>query len=460
MSSKGKSLSTVFSFKFTCFSSVESESVSKGRFSNWIYLKYLMKGKMKEYAESFTIHGLSRIAGGNWKEKIIWTIFVCTAITMAVYFITGYITKYNQHEIYQDSTKVKTKKMYFPSLTFCFRTAKEILSTEYQGNCDLPRGKWVYPNHRINNGIFIITSCFIGWYGHCDYNEKLIYFHEKLKHLCFTWQTNRTFFQTDKGIQLQFVVDDNLYGFNEISVTVHDKDIDPTFITPQIHISPERRYLLKLKKTITKRLPHPFPSNCTYKQKYHHFPGAYNREACLIMNRNIEIYKKYGLLSDASARYVLDAVKQIIVLPMNGVKLTEKLQNTGLESPLCSFACEETTYEVTPTVMELRRIPSLLYRPQFVYDRPRYKDKRKLCHFVIKKQNITRLNLYQLEIEFQNRDFYFFTEEKEVYPWDKMLGEIGGILGLMVGASALSFIEVFIYATISAIRKLLNLSKL
>ena len=63
--------------------------------------------------------------------------------------------------------------------------------------------------------------------------------------------------------------------------------------------------------------------------------------------------------------------------------------------------------------------------------------------------------LYNVQIDYLNKDFYYLSEEKELYPWDKMLGEIGGIVGLMMGASALSIVEVLIYVAIASGRKMI-----
>ena len=79
----------------------------------------VLKRKMGEYVNSFTVHGLSRIVSGNKIERTIWTTAVLLAMMCAVYVIQGYIVKYFEHETYVEVTTVTTKRAYYPSVTFC-----------------------------------------------------------------------------------------------------------------------------------------------------------------------------------------------------------------------------------------------------------------------------------------------------------------------------------------------------
>ena len=68
---------------------------------------------------------------------------------------------------------------------------------------------------------------------------------------------------------------------------------------------------------------------------------------------------------------------------------------------------------------------------------------RKLEQPDMKEEQQNSSLFYHLEIQLQNVDSYKIVEEKALYPWDQMACEIGGFLGLVMGASMLSFIEIF-----------------
>ena len=61
---------------------------------------------------------------------------------------------------------------------------------------------------------------------------------------------------------------------------------------------------------------------------------------------------------------------------------------------------------------------------------------------------------FSLELQFKHPEFLTIIEEKELYPLQEMLGEIGGFLGLMIGASCMSLLELIIYLILSVTRKL------
>ena len=44
-------------------------------------------------------------------------------------------------------------------------------------------------------------------------------------------------------------------------------------------------------------------------------------------------------------------------------------------------------------------------------------------------------------------------EEKELYTWDQMACEIGGFIGLVIGMSILSLIEIIVYVCLLVARK-------
>ena len=163
---------------------------------------------------------------------------------------------------------------------------------------------------------------------------------------------------------------------------------------------------MKLKKFVTKRLPSPIPSKCSNKSRYHYFPGDYNREPCLSVNRHIEIFRKYVIWNDISEKYVTDLFKDnrnLSKVKKGYVKeFRLRYKEVGLNNNLCPFACFETTYEVISSLMDDANIKNpQIHVPQFHYDK----------------------------------------SEK---------------LGLMAGASALSFLELLIYIILRFVNAMIS----
>ena len=61
--------------------------------------------------------------------------------------------------------------------------------------------------------------------------------------------------------------------------------------------------------------------------------------------------------------------------------------------------------------------------------------------------------VFRVSIQYQNPDSYKIIEEKQLYGWDQILGEIGGLVGLMLGASMISLVEIFTYIVLCILHK-------
>ena len=67
---------------------------------------------------------------------------------------------------------------------------------------------------------------------------------------------------------------------------------------------PELSYHLRLSKTVTYRKEKPFPSNCSDQTNINTFPGIYNRETCLYINSEINVFKNHGITRDFSRLFI------------------------------------------------------------------------------------------------------------------------------------------------------------
>ena len=82
---------------------------------------------MDEYATSFTVHGLSRIYTGNKIEKVIWSIFVLTAVVGSAIVLSNYVQKHFRHEVMEAFTSETAKRAYYLQVTFCLDNLREQL---------------------------------------------------------------------------------------------------------------------------------------------------------------------------------------------------------------------------------------------------------------------------------------------------------------------------------------------
>ena len=438
----------------------------------------VLKRKMGEYVNSFTVHGLSRIVSGNKIERTIWTTAVLLAMMCAVYVIQGYIVKYFEHETYVEVTTVTTKRAYYPSVTFCLDKYKEKMDQLYCGK-PLFRLDSVKPCTRKNQGCLFPTvkrntaiwsnGLFNVMIDDSSSSESQFTSHSRSNDICVTWHQNKTLYQTYSGIEIQFLVAEKLFGsFSpEVSITVHEQDVYPDFLVPQLKILPNKTYHLKLVKTESKRLPYPFRSNCVNKTPHQYFTGAYNRRTCLILNHDVDIYKKYGTARDISLQYIPQEIQNNYKTNISVNKFYEeyfKPENSiDWLNEKCPLSCHDVDYEVTAYVSTLTsqlkqahqfdtklRISNKTCFPLFFND----EEIARFKQYAVNDEEIVRFKHYAVNIEYQNPEIYRLIEEKELYAWDKMLGELGGFLGLVIGASILSLVEIIVFIAMAILKKL------
>lgn len=71
-----------------------------------------------------------------------------------------------------------------------------------------------------------------------------------------------------------------------------------------------------------------------------------------------------------------------------------------------------------------------------------------------KNKITTSFSQFSLSIQYQHPQIYTTIEEKELYSFSEMLAEIGGFIGLLIGASCMSVLELIIYAILLVLKRL------
>ena len=71
-----------------------------------------------------------------------------------------------------------------------------------------------------------------------------------------------------------------------------------------------------------------------------------------------------------------------------------------------------------------------------------------------KRRRNNRALVYSIGLQYQFVDSYKIMEEKAVYAWDQMACEIGGFIGLVIGSSFISLIEIVAYFILKIVYKI------
>ena len=63
--------------------------------------------------------------------------------------------------------------------------------------------------------------------------------------------------------------------------------------------------------------------------------------------------------------------------------------------------------------------------------------------------------IYRISLQYQRVNAYKVTKEKELYSWDQIASEIGGLIGLVIGVSFISMVEIVAYICLAIVKRFL-----
>ena len=398
---------------------------------------------MEVDAESLTMHGIGRVVSSrSGRMRVTWSILVIISVAFASFFVSMLVTEYLKYETDLVYTGRVLPTMQFPVVTICNGLS----------------------NSRIENSS-IFTEGFDSYIkSHkffCRFNQmpckrvNLTYHGKPHEESCLDFNFDETVYQTSPiimdGLQIDFFI-------NNSDQTPSFKDtylLKAPVAKIYIHSSKEFSFLVKemfvaklghmtsisLNKVRTSRQKHPYKSNCTEdKNKTRsYFPGNYTVMGCLSTIYQAELYKKCGYMIEEFKHY-FSYEKLGDFVPFNETCLLEA-RNFGIESfdstksqPRhdCPLPCFEEKYEVKAwTEMKFPLEPQLSFFRKIFYD--------------MTGSNVTDEYIYssigRVGIGYEEfKDNYY--EEKPRFTYQRVLSEFGGLMGIYLGASFISMLEV------------------
>ena len=195
------------------------------------------------------------------------------------------------------------------------------------------------------------------------------------------------------------------------------------------------KYQIRIEKSHRKYLKKPYTSNCSPDDK-DVFSSEYTKDGCEQTCILRSMLKDCGTVVDAWKKYIPTeqwnksesalqnyianknvTVEQCLAAHLPNFKAGQKKKNAASQCVnVCPKACEEIRWEKSI-------------------------DRQDRC----KKSPI---GYWQFEFKFKS-DFVSVHQEVPKYPMQSFLSEIGGIIGLLVGMSTMSLVEILVYAAMS-----------
>ena len=413
---------------------------------------------MDEYIGGLTVHGLTRVFTGTRVESFFWFGMLSLGSLLTFFVVFGLVKKYTEHHVYVQISSQMVDEKPFPSVTIC--DENKVLEN-YNAYCGMPcllhdtkssqhvcQEKWMHLKTKESrktlddhwtNGLFTVTRC-TTWGGKRCNSFKYFKSIHRYNGACITFNFNGNF----SDIYGHFQIDFN-YNHTEaleppnretsIVVLPHDPSILELDFTIKNQLEPMKTLTMVYDNTITKRLPSPFPSNCTSEKLIDIFPGGYSRRACIETQNYLQMYEKCGDVADYVRQYMPQEIHRRFARNKtiaDTCKCIHEFSKLEIFRVQCPFPCDETEISVLTNFNRW---------------------KKGEVERSTKLMNTHNLSSFRLDFQYQSVDSYRLIEEMELYTLYQMASEIGGFLGLVIGASILSFIEIFTLISLSIYRR-------
>ena len=359
-----------------------------------------------------TIHGITHIFYGHPLERLVW--FTCVALVLAfsLFMSYGYAMRYFAFDIRTEIRLEEKTKIKLPAITFCLESTFD-MNVYCHGNQSIGRKTcnrfrkrvtefWNLSNPSTNLWEPVDSAgqdCYIyNGNGSIELSGKKEYVTIRIN----TWTQT-----VNDGLIIDFTDPEELKARKEM--------VYLSEINTKKRLGPGS-YDLYLKKTKTTRLPSPYPTNCTDEANANVFSSKYTKASCQESCAVHRMNKHCGDVIDKFKNYANKSSNASLDPKYSSVRecLEDMVRETQTQSPsdcTCNLQCHETTYRTSVK---------------------KWSD----------NQNFWIFYIYYEDSQVET------VSQVQAYSLGDFLGALGGILGLCIGMSILSGVQIIIFCIV------------
>lgn len=425
------------------------------------------KSVVSNYIQSTTIHGLSSIySASNIYMRLFWFLVFLSVFGLLAWQIHAVFTQFTLKTVVTTQENTAYQSMIFPAITFCStRQFKGSWNSYFLAKNNSTKLR----THGLTMKDFFVDErlCSFGVLK-CNFTSDFK-ISTSLEHgNCFTMKVSSNRTQRNLGQKHSFQLLLNLkqhiywsqgpasrkrplledYTPASILVMIHDENEHIEFFTDTnaIMISPGNMASIKIKKQRIVRLPSPYPDKCVTDANAEQITGIplpkvgkYSVNVCKFMSMVRKKMKQCKAVSLEDG----DKLRQLFPNKAFNYRIFETYDeydciNYNFSMPNkttseCPLPCEEQRYKPTVSTASW---PSKTDLPNLCSQLETFGVDTKTCSKEFIKDNFIRLQVY----------FEDFTVEtiKQIpaYGRSQVISDLGGSMGLWIGASIYSLFEL------------------
>ncbi len=405
------------------------------------------KMDLRESAQSATMHGFGRLLlTKNKLLRFIWIlILLCSAFILISQVEIIAVKFTSRPTVIKLSTNV-VPKIPFPALTICGLNDKNGLllnGSEFPKNEDMTRLS------KLN------SSCLFGGRKRCSYPKD---FKEILtidRGLCTTFNPDGAKKQNKGGYYdgLNLILflnrskpssnnsfSEDLAVSDVVEVIPHHHEYFPFTLSNSYLVSPGYLTRIEMKKEVTKRLPYPYKSNCSDGEEIDLiYPGKYTLTNCQESCTAKEVSKTCRHNEPHRNHYLPKRLQMPIAKKPEDLECMlqtyDKMNNIGHKFCHCNLPCREERFPSTVSYSQWPSPASTLSMKGKIASALDV-DESTITHDYM-RQNFAKISVFYGDVS------YTEIEEIPSFTLDQLISDVGGQMGIWIGASVFSILELF-----------------
>ena len=406
------------------------------------YIKQIMSStkidKIKQILKSSNAHALPRLVENHSKAlKLIWLMCFLVSIGSCIYFINRTLTDYLGYKTVTNIDILSEQPALFPTITIC---------------------------NRKDHGLPLanITLCQINYDTDCQDNPHNYFelFNDTYYGQCLRFNSGKNlndnstdlmkvyYGSSNDGLWLNFKLN-SADRFGKLLVIIHNHTIPPLSLANEdIKISPGRTNYITVHKTFSEKLGEPyndcikdsdeFQRNKTIIEYLIKSGRSYSQKQCFESCFNLKYYETnqcdctYEPWDQVFAKCYA-SVKKFSSLYNCSEKFRTKFSENSFNqkcSEYCPLECDSVEYSFSTYTLDYPNTGNISER-----------DITKHFSSQFETYEEVQKSFYSLIIYYKDLKYTFIKEEPYMVLAD-LISNIGGLLGVFIGYSIISFIEI------------------
>ena len=420
---------------------------------------YDSKSIVSDFMENATAHGFGKIYGAKKVvSRLFWILLFLALLVVVVYQISHTLAKVFSYNLTTSiEATISSKGMQFPAVTFCNADpyiVAELEAARELKNISERNANWLEDHIGDLQKIFQQPESFFEP-GRCVFAQNPCNLDQHFQQVttatngnCYTFNPKGSMNQLQPGISngllLVLNVDQGNYdpdGLHAdllppaVSITFHTHEEIPD-LSEHAHLAGPgqmTRFSIEKKKLI--RAKAPFKDNCTDNIK---LPEP--THDCLVDCAVTQMLDKCKVVDVRTALEVYSKKREVLPTPQSSTNdecIRDFMTHYATEQNLCHcpVGCEEVFFEVFATQAQW---PSDATMPHWVEKAQSARGKENVTSEYI-RGNYVAIQIYY-------KDFVVsVTKHTAAYDINSFLSDLGGQLGLWIGASVYSAIEILLF---------------